>query len=153
MILLLRHVFSLFAKKTKKFGFGGSQSVWNAPGGSEKYGKQHTKVLGRSPNNCFFWKCCSFFGVDIDFVSKYLRNIFQRIGPAGGWGRSRPFFGVNIDYFAKYLRKIFQKIRPAGGWGRGRPVHPRPTQAGPAPTPRALFFEKFCVNILKNNQY
>merc|ERR1711995_66480 len=64
--------------------------------------------------------------------------------------RRPPFFGVNIDYFSKYLRKFFQKIGPAGGWGRGRPVHPRPTQAGPAPTPpRALLFKKICVNIQK----
>ena len=50
-----------------------------------------------------------FFGVNIDYFSKYLRKIFQKIGPAGGWGRSRPFFGVNIDYFLKYLRKTKRK--------------------------------------------
>ena len=36
-------------KNCKKIGFGGSQSVWNTPGDSEKYGEQHTKVPRRSP--------------------------------------------------------------------------------------------------------
>ena len=45
---------SYLSKKLKKLGFGGSQSVWNTPGGSEKYGEQHTKVPGRSPKKMIF---------------------------------------------------------------------------------------------------
>ena len=41
-------------KKIEKLGFGGSQSVWNTPGDSEKYGEQHTKVPGRSPKKSIF---------------------------------------------------------------------------------------------------
>ena len=81
-----------------------------------------------------------FFGVNINYFSKYLRIFFQKIGPAGGWGRSRPFFGVNIDYFSKYLRKIFQKIGPAGGWaGLGGSGVDRPALP---PPPRGPYFLK-----------